>query len=179
MAKNYVTAELLRTSAEADESSPHTYWELLAGSVSRLFDKETLVPAGYFAGDGPNPSVFDIPKTSRFVMIPPNDAFDTVKGLTGTDLIDIDYRYEEPFVVLENIPSGITQIQVAANFSGGVPADIQLACIEQALLMWRRKDLTFADLSGVSSNAVTAALSPTFAAITTQYRNRYGTKFFA
>ncbi len=176
---DYVTAETLRTAAIADDASPEGYWEQLATAVSRLFDRTALVADGFFS-QTPGVATKNIQGVGKFILLPPYAAGTiTEVKLNSAVLGPADYSERDSFLVLKNRITENDILEITATFGILPSPDIVQACIEQGLLMWRRKDLSFTDISGVATAAVTAALSPTFDAVAARYRAIYGNSFFA
>lgn len=179
---NYVSPDILKQSAEQDEHSPSNIWDTLAEAVSRMFDKESEVENDFFAKA---PATGTTTKTVRangteFVQLFPYIAGSitaiTIDGVAVTVPTTNNEFYESEgyLVFASNIRKGAV-ISVTARYGfPSIPGDIVQACLEQAIFMWRRKDLAFADLSGVPTAAVVAEFSPTFTAATKRYRGLYG-----
>lgn len=182
----YTTGAVLKTYTPGDDaSSPDDIWNSLAESVSRIFDRECEVPDGFFGvAPGAGSETVKNLRTNgtEFLNIGPYipssiTAF-TVDGVNR--LNDTTYFERDGFIVFDtgsqdNIPETNLTAVVTARFGfSAIPVDIVQACIEQALFMWRRKDLSFTDLSGVSSAAIIASFSPTFLAVAKRYRGLYG-----
>jgi hypothetical protein len=196
MATNlYVTAAEIKTNANETESSGSDAWEALASAVSRLFDRECGVVDGFFS-EAP---AIAVERTYRgnnteFLRIDPY-----ISGSITDVEIDgrvvtvggVEYFEKDGFLVFgddrvlsPSLPSSIminNNALVAITARWGfpeVPADINQACIEQAIFLWRKKDLAFTELSGVPTAAVIAKLSPSFELAVNAYRGKYGSNSF-
>src|SRR5688500_5244076 len=103
--------------------------------------------------------------------------YDGVDLVLGSD----DFSEENSYLVFPYRVLETSEVVVTARFAfTDVPADVQQACIEQALMMWRRKDLAFAEIAGVSSAVIQAQFSPGFSATSARYRGLYSSnQFFA
>src|SRR5690606_37876851 len=112
---------------------------------------------------------------TRFLQIDPYAA-GSIVTVTYAGASVTDYAESGGYLVFpaDAAPDAEESVTVKARFGfASVPADIVQACIEQALFIFRRKDLAFADMSGVSSAALTAEYCPTFAATVRRYREIY------
>lgn len=179
----YVEANILKKHAEAHESSDEKVWELLAAAVSRIFDRAANVEPDFFAKTEPEAAteVEFRANGTRFLDISPYHAGTLVQVADSNDVvIDTDDYFEKNgFLLFDYDIADETIVKVTAKFGfDSVPADIEQACVEQALFMWRRKDLSFTEMSGVATAAITSPLSPTFQIISANYRARYES-FFA
>jgi hypothetical protein len=182
----YITKEQLTTSTPGDDgSSADPAWELFAGAVSRLFDRECEVEDGFFANSATTEARDFVSNGTRYLWLgkyTPDSItsilIDGTEYFTDT-VADRKYREREGFLILAfDLAENIT-VTVTAEFGfGAVPDDIQQACIEQGLAMWRRKDMSFADLSGVSGAVATAELTPTFKLVTERYRALYSQRSY-
>lgn len=183
--KLYITAADLKAAAQESESSGNDFWETLAKGVSRLFDRECEVADEFFAPADQNPSV----KTFRgagheYLKILPYIA-DSIAAITvdgsiiTVPTITREYTESDDFLVFAYAIAKNAPVSVSARWGFvETPADIKLACIEQALFQWRRKDLAFADLSGVPTAAVTAQFSPSFQAAVNRFRGLYSANLY-
>jgi hypothetical protein len=177
---NYVDPDVLKASAEASEASDNQVWDTLAEAVSRLFDRECEVPDDFFAvapAEGAETIKTIRTNGTKYLEIGPYIA-DSITALTidGDDRFDDDTYYEQDgYLIFESeVPTFALKAIVTARFGfSAIPGDIAQACIEQALFMWRKKDLAFTEMSGVSSAVITAEFSPTFAAVAKRYRGLY------
>jgi hypothetical protein len=178
----YVTTEQLTASGIATEADADAVFDLLAEAVSRIFDRECEVPDGFFnaaAASGVTLKSYVANGTKYLQLFPYIPASITIIDVDGEDRFeavtaDREYREKDGYLIFDNEPCSGVAIDVTARYGfTAIPADIQQACIEQALAMWRRKDLTFAEISGVSAAAVNAEFSPTFIAVTNRYRGIY------
>lgn len=184
----YVTKEQLRNFAIADEADNTDVWELLSEAVSRLFDRKCEVSDGFFspAAASATSREFRANGTRYLGLDPYISSSITVIDVDGTDYFeavaaDREYRETENFLLFDGEFAAETPITVTARWGfAAIPIDITLACIEMAIAMWRRKDMAFADLSGVSAAVVNTEFSPTFAATVSRYSELYSkNKFFA
>lgn len=177
----YITEANLKASAIANEADSDDIYELLAESVSRLFDRECETVDGFFsvAAEEVFLRSYRANGTQYLKLFPYISGSVTIIDIDGTDYFeavasDQQYQEQDGYLVFDFGITKDTLINVTARHGfAAIPADIQQACIEQALFMWRKKDLAFADLSGVSSAAVNAEFSPTFSAVTKRYREIY------
>lgn len=179
----YVTTAQLKAAGIGDDAaSADTVWDLLAEAVSRLFDRECEVADGFFnaaPGSGVTLKSYTGNGTKFLKVFPYIGATITIVDINGTDYFealaaDRQYAERDGYLVFNFEISKDTPIDVTARYGfAAIPADIQQACIEQALAMWRKKDMSFADISGVSAAAVNAELSPTFSAVAKRYREIY------
>lgn len=183
--KLYATAADLKAAAQENESSGNDVWEAFAKGISRLFDRECEVADEFFAPAEQNASV----KTFRgagheYLKILPyiagSIAAITVDGIVVTvPSLTREYVENEDFLVFSYAIAKNAPVSVSARWGFlETPADIRLACIEQALFQWRRKDLAFADLSGVPTAAVVAQFSPSFQAVVNRYRGIYSANLY-
>ena len=188
MPNAYVTDEQLKVFGVATESDDTSVWELLAEAVSRVFDRECNVADGFFnaAASGVTLRSYRANGTRYLELFPYIASSITIIDVDGTDYYDAvvanrEYREKENFIIFDAEIPNETPIDVTARYGfAAIPVDVQLACIEQALAMWRRKDLSFAEISGVSAAAVNAEFSPSFVATTKRYRELYsGNTYFA
>lgn len=186
---DYVSSAVLQQIAEADESSTIDVFDRLATAVSRQFDRECEVANDFFvAAVSGNPGIATrtfITNGTRYLAVPPYESGSiteiTIDGNAVT-LGDKDtYREINGYLLLTRDCSEFTEVSITARFGfAAIPADIVQACIEQALFMWRRKDLAFADMSGVSAAALAAEFTPTFEAVAKRYREIYSSRnYFA
>jgi len=177
----YVTKETLRNFAVADEADNTDVWELLSEAVSRLFDRECNVTDGFFSPAAASGTVRKYRANgTRYVEVDPYIADSiTVIDVDGTDYFeaveaDRDYREKEHFLLFDGEIADETPLSITARWGfGAVPLDVQLACIEMGLMLWRRKDAAFAELANVSAAVANAEFSPTFLATTRRYRELY------
>lgn len=174
---DYCTAADIKLQAEADDATPDSVFEGLATSVSRLFDRRAEVAADFFAPTDDVLKTLDFyAADTRFVRIAPP----LLSGLTSVSVDDRaitseDFHLEGEFLVLRDFLIGRKKVSIQAKFGfQGVPAEIRQACIEQAIWLWRRKDLHFTEISGISAQIVLEQFSPTFLAVSSDYRSRYG-----
>jgi len=181
----YATAADLKAAAQETESSGNDAWETLAEGISRLFDRECEVEEGFFKAADAAPSIKTFLGEGHEYLriipyIPGSLAAITVDGspVTVPTLTD-EYAERENFLIFSYAIAKNAPVTVSARWGfAQIAADIKLACIEQGLFQWRRKDLAFADLSGVPTAAVTAMFSPTFEASTQRYRGLYSTNLY-
>ena len=183
MAILYVQPEILKANAMAgtEDADTQNVWQSLAESVSRLFDTVCEVEAGFFAAKGSGVTLKrHWGNNTQYLRLFPYTANSiTIINQDGTELykpVIADRAYTErdgylifDFIIPVNVPVDVTALY---GFTA-IPADIQQACIEMALTMWRRKDLAFTDVSGVSAAVVNAEFSPTFLAVSKRYRELY------
>lgn len=182
----YITPEQLKNAAVANAADNDDVWELLAESVSRLFDRECEVSDGFFNAAGVELATRTyLGNGTNFVKVFPyvGDSITTVT-VDGTDYFEVlatdrQYREQDGYLVFDFPITFNTPIDVKAIYGfSAIPAVITAACLEQALAMWRKKDLSFAEISGVSAAAVNAELSPSFIAITKRYRELYSSNSY-
>lgn len=184
---DYITKQQLQTATPGDDaSSTDDQWTLIAGAVSRLFDRECEVEDGFFAVEPAIATKTYRADGTRYLKLDPYvaDSIDSI-SIAGTEFYQadqIDRKYVEKggYIVFGFDVAAGTLIDVHANFGFGstVPSDIQQACIEMGLAMWRRKDMSFADLSGVSGSVAAAEFTPTFVAVTKRYREIYSNRSY-
>ena len=184
----YITDEQLKLFAVGNESDETDVWELLAEAVSRMFDRQCDVADGFFNKTSGSVSLksYRANGTRYLELFPYIPDSITIIDVDGTDYFEATpanrlYREKENYILFDSeIPDG-TPIDVTAKYGfAEIPMDIKFACIEQGLLMWRRKDVAFADLSGVSGAIANAEFSPTFLSTVKKYRELYaGNEFFA
>lgn len=178
----YITDDQLRTAGVAPEADDEDVFDLLAEAVSRMFDREAEVPDGFFnVADAEVSLKSYIANGTKFLRLFPYIAGSiTIIDVDGDDIFEAvaaDREYRETvdsYLILNDVPCIDTPIDVTARYGfAALAADIQQACIEQALAMWRKKDLSFAEMSGVSSAVITAEFTPTFSAVANRYRGLY------
>lgn len=188
MANLYITDEQLKLFAVGSESDETDVWELLAEAVSRLFDRQCDVADGTFnkTTDVVSLRNYRANGTRYLQLFPYIPASITIIDVDGTDyyeavVADRLYREKEGFLIFDSEIAVETPIAVTAKYGfAEIPLDIRFACIEQGLMMWRRKDLSFADISGVPAGAILSELSPSFMAAVKKYREIYAeNSFFA
>lgn len=178
---NYVTKETLQNAGIAPESDNDVVWTLLAEGVSRLFDRECEVGDGFFipASGTASDRTYRSNGTRYLKLFPYVANSITEIDVDGTDyyealIADRLYQEKDGYLIFDSEITKDTLVTINADWGfSAIPADIQLACIEQALFQWRRKDLSFADISGVPTAAVVAEFSPSFIATTKRYREIY------
>lgn len=186
---DYVNSSVLQQIAEGDESSSSDVYDRLASAVSRMFDRECEVSNDFFAAAVSGPSGVTMrafaSNGTEYVKIDPYEAGSITEVLANASplpLADSQYYTErEGYLVFRQPVPEFTTLAVTARFGFPViPVDITQACIEQALFLFRRKDLAFADMSGVSAAALAAEFTPTFLAVTQRYREIYSSRnYFA
>lgn len=184
----YIETALLKSFGVAPESDDTNVWNLLTEGISRMFDRECEVPDGFFnvADDEVSLRSYRANGTRYLELFPYIAGTITIIDVDGTDVFeavaaDRTYREKEGFLIFDGEITADTSIDVTARYGfTAIPADVKLACIEQALLNWRRKDMSFADISGVPAAAALAEFSPSFVATTKRYREQYsGRNYFA
>ncbi len=180
---NYITNVQLKDFVVANEADVDTTYDTLVTAVSRLFDRECEVVDDFFSGTGiPTIKVFKGNDT-RYLRVPPMSGL-VVLEVDGTDIYDVNpatatYQLEAGYIIFDTVVSRTSVFSITAVWGFAViPADIQTACLEQAALMLRRKDLSFAEMSGVPATAVAAELAPTFAEAARKYREIYSPNLF-
>lgn len=181
----YATAADLKAAAQESESSGNDAWETLAKGVSRLFDLECEVVEAFFGPAGANPSIRTFRGAGHeYLRISPyiagSIAAITVDGAIITvPTVTREYVEADDYLIFAYGIAKNAPVSISAQWGfPETPADIKLACIEQALFQWRRKDLAFADLSGVPTAAVTAQFSPSFQAAVDRYRGIYSANLY-
>lgn len=185
MADLYITKNQLTNAAVADEADNAVVWDLLAESVSRMFDRECEVTDGYFAPAGPtvSPLTYRTDGT-KFLRVSPY-IVGTITSLTvdgveyfGSSDTTYAYREKDGYIVFDYAPVLMLDVVVTARYGfGSVAADIQQACLEQANLLERKKDPAFAEISGVAS-VITMGFSPTFVDVAKRYREIYSSRMY-
>lgn len=183
----YVSGSQIREAVEADESSALDIYDGLATAVSRLFDRVTQVADDHYQSAEATASakIFRANGTEWLHIGAYIPASITAIALDGYDPITLndDNAYIEkerylkfPYPVAENVKATVTARWGFAS----IPPDITQACLEQAIVMFRRKDPAFTEMSGVPPGTVTPDLSPTFDTVAKEYRSRYAPNgFFA
>lgn len=185
----YVEPIILKEFAVGVEADDSPVWDLLAESASRMFDRACNTEDDFFgkAAAAVSTKTFEATGT-RYVKMPPYLP-GTITQVKIGDLIQTPltaYLERDGYLVF-NYPVGYRgsvwtylsaatrpPVAVTARFGFvAVPADVRMAVIEQALLMWRRKDLAFTDLSGVSTSVAQSPYSPTFQIASDKYRGIY------
>lgn len=177
---NYVEPQMLREAATADEASSTAIWETLAAAVSRLFDRQCEVPDDFFAVAPTAPGLTTKTvraKGTEFVRLFPYIAGSitaiTIDG-TAVTLGDASYFEQDGYLIFASPVTANAIVSVTARYGfGWISAEIIQACIEQALYMWRKKDLAFTEISGVSNLIINREFTPTFDAVTKRYRDLY------
>lgn len=176
----YVQPEILKENGIAPESDDTVVWQQIAESVSRTFDRECEVPDGFFDKASASSSVRSfLGAGTEYVKISPylpgSLSAITIDGTAVTvPSTTKEFQESDDYLIFAYAIAKNAAVSVSARWGfAAVPADIVQACIEQALFQWRRKDLAFAELAGVSSAAVAAQFSPTFAAAANRYRGIY------
>lgn len=180
----YIDPTLLETFAEAPEGTPSVTWQQLADAASDMFDREAEVTRGFFAKASATATVkYFRGAGTEYVRLWPFIAGSieavTIDGEaveTGGD----DYFEDGFYLVFDYEIEKNALITVTARWGfSEIPADIKQACIEQALFLWRKKDLAFADLANVAASVANAEMSQTFAAVARRYRDLYSQTVFA
>lgn len=184
---SYISDAAARKSALVPDTDDAEVWELLIEGVSRLFDREAGVSDGFFLPAAAEASERTVRANgTRYVKLPPYIG-ESIVSIVDPDSVeyweavaeDRSYYEKDGYLIFNRAIADGVVFTISARFGfPAVPSDIQVACIEQALFQWRRKDLAFADLSGVSSAAITAEFSPTFIAATRHYREIYSDNNF-
>lgn len=182
----YITVDVLKNAAVDNEADNNSVWELLAESVSRLFDRECEVSDGFFSKAGTEPALRSYRgNNTQYLRLFPYIADSiTIIDIDGDSYYDVlvsnrRYRERDGYLIFNYPVPETAFIDVTAIYGfSDIAADIKQACVEQALQLWRKKDLAFADLSGVSAAAINAEFSPTFAAVTKRYRELYSSNTF-
>lgn len=179
----YITAEQLKNVGIASESDSDEVFDLLCASVSRMFDRECEVSDGFFNAAPASGVTLKsyIANGTKFLRLSPYiPGTITIIDVDGDDRFEAapaDREYRETadgYLIFDTVPCIDTPIDVTARYGfAAIAADIQQACLEQALAMWRKKDLSFAEMSGVSAAAINAEFSPTFSAVVNRYRGLY------
>lgn len=173
----YVDATTIKLFAEAEESSPDTVWEILAASASLIFDRACLVEENFFklAGNSATDKTFFINETGYYFIPPFVD--DATIEYDGEEIDAETYKIQDNFLIAPELkqdnPTNDFFIISAKWGFAAIPADVKQAVIEQALFMWRRKDMAFTELSGVSPTIAQAQLSPTCEFVAQKYKEKY------
>jgi len=190
---SYVDPKIIKEFAVAPEASPPGVWETLAAAASRMFDRAAEVGDNFFV-KVPNSTAAAAMtfrgNGTRYLSLPPYKAGTIVTvEYDGETVGATDYREKDGYLIFDlgslarvsNLssdferPAAEVDITVTAKWGfAEIPADVSYAVIEQALMIWRRRDAAFTDLSGVSTAAVQQQLSPTFALAAEKYREIYG-----
>jgi hypothetical protein len=178
---NYITDEDLKKFAVATEGDEPETWEFFAEAVSRLFDRECEVDSDFFIAASDTATVRTYRANgTKFLRLGPYLAssitsilVDGVQFYTAT-VADREYQEKDEYLVFNSEITENTIITVTAKWGFlAIPYEIKQACIEQALLMYRRKDSSFSEMSGVSAAVANAEFSPSFVSVTKRYRDRY------
>lgn len=176
----YATIDEIKAQAEASDASADAVWTALAKGTSRLFDRQTEVADDFFAvtddsareetiyGDG-----------TKYARLPLPIIPDSLVSVTiDAEAVDAEDYYQSGIYLVftyEITKRAVIVVNAKWGFPGAeIAADIKQAVIEQAIFMWRRKDLNFAEIAGVSSGVLLQEFSPSFEAITRKYRDKYG-----
>lgn len=180
----YIEAKLLETYAEAPEGTPTNIWQQLADAASLQFDREADVSQNFFAPAGNQPSTkyFRSDGTQHIRLLPFIGGSITAITVDSValSLPSEDYFESDFFLVFDYEIEKNKIIAVTAKWGfTDTPPDIKQAVIEQALFLWRKKDLAFADLANVASAVANAETSQTFAGVAQKYREIYGSVVFA
>lgn len=181
---NYVDTVTIKSFAEAAEAAPDPVWEILAASASRIFDRAAGVADDFFAPLGQNALATEksFELKSSYLKLPPYLA-NSIESVKINDIVYSGYQEKDGYLIFEidrTAPFIISfwlnnGAKVKAKFGfNAIPADIKFAVIEQALFLFRRKDLSFAEMSGVSSQTVNSPLSPTMGFVAEKYREKFG-----
>lgn len=177
----YIEVEALKSFGVAPDADNTNVWNLLAENVSRLFDRECEVVDGFFNVVGDSVSLKSyLANGTRYLRLWPYTAGSiTIIDVDGTDYYeavaaDRLYKEKDGYLIFDSEIPNETPVNVTAIYGfAAIPADVKFACIEQALAQWRKKDISFAEISGVSAAAVNAEFSPSFLATTKRYRELY------
>lgn len=180
----YIDAKLLETYAVAPDDTDAQIWQQLADAASVMFDREANVSKNFFAKAPDTTSIkYFRANGTEYVKLLPFIA-DSITAITvdGTTVtVDGDDYFENDFYLVfdyEIEKNKIIAVTAKWGFSE-VPADIKQAVIEQALFLWRKKDLAFADLANVASSVATAEMSETFRNVAKKYNEIYAGVAFA
>lgn len=195
--KLYIEPEMLRKFAEAPEADNIDVWNLLAESASRLFDRACDVEDGFFGKAGVSAAEKTVQSNGTAYLRLPPFVEGSITGIIEVSPSSVetllsesaDYDLRESYLIRKtSIGSFIfrsfydrsVKYKITARFGfPDIPADVRQAVIEQALMLWRRKDLAFTELSGVSTAVAQAAYSPTFQVVSEKYRALYSGIVFA
>lgn len=183
----YVDHNLIRAFAVAEDASPEEVWELLADSASLVFDRACELGGNFFAvtSGTATSKTFPINKTGYYTLPPYISATAPIITFDGTVLtVTEEYRiFEEddkPSILFAPSLKSDSELPNPNSFTISakwgflaIPPDVEQAVIEQAIFMWRRKDLNFAEVSGVSTEAVKQQLCPTCAFVAEKYKEKY------
>ena len=184
---SYVSASQIREAAEADESSVLDVYAALATAVSREFDRLSDVPDDHFQAAGTTATAAILRANGTEWLFLGAFVSDSITNITIDGSGPLTIGSDDDYILKGNylkfpfpVPDDTKVIVTAKWGFAATPSDITQACLEQALFLFRRKDLAFTELSGVSTAAVQAEYSPTFEAVAKQYRSMYGRNgFFA
>lgn len=183
----YVDSDTIRAFAEAPDADETPVWDVLAASASLIFDRACGVAENFFAkaSDAFSNKTFAVDPTG-FVYLPPYVEIEsvTLSGLLAEDriLTTAEYELRDDFLILasENYFqlnfNMFPRRSLTASAKWGfpdIPADVKQAVIEQALFMWRKKDIAFTEISGVSTAAVQQQLSTTCQFVANNYKEKY------
>lgn len=171
----YVEPKIIKEFAEGPEADDSPVWDILAGAASRVFDQAAEVAENFFAPaeEEVSEKIFYANGT-KYLKLSPFVADSITQVLDEDDTEIEDYRIEDIFLVFDADQLQDKVLKVTANWGfDTVPDDIKMAVVEQALFMWRRKDLSFAEMSGVNANSINAPLSPTCEFVANKYKQKY------
>lgn len=178
---NYITDEDIKKFVVAPEGDEPETWEFFAEAVSRLFDRECEVDDDFFvvAANVASTRTFRTSGT-EYLKIGPYLANSItsiiVDGKQYYEAAEADRVYIEKdnYLVFDSaISRGLLTTVTAKWGFAAIPFEIKQACVEQALLMYRRKDASFSEMSGVSAAVANAEFSPSFLSVTRRYREAY------
>lgn len=173
----YVAANTIKLFAEATEASPSDVWDILAASASLIFDQACGVTENFFAvaGAAATERTFQL-NGSGYYFLPPYIEVATIT-VDSAPLDADNYKIQNDFLIAPELTVkgfSVEVFTVSAKWGfAAIPADVKQAVIEQALFMWRRRDLSFTELSGVSTEAVRQMLSPTCEFVAKKYKEKY------
>lgn len=178
----YVDANILKAHAEAHEASDEFIWQELARAASRIMDQAANVEPDFFADTSQAAAAeraFYGNGTMYLDLLPYHAGSITQVADKDSRVIPAaDYREKDGFLIFDYVIGELIETKVTAKWGYlGVPDDVQMAVTEQALFMWRRRDLSFTEMSGVAQTAIEAPFSPTMDFVARKYRARYDTHF--
>ncbi len=185
----YVSADDLKLSAEADNASDDSVWARLAIAASRVFDRAANAPDDFFAKAPVAASERTFRRNeTKYLLLSPyvTGSIESVKSKFGnveTVFLPAAYEEKDGYLIFDDVyltPFYFDYLNLTVKARWGfadVPADIQQAVIEQGIFMWRRKDLSFAEMAGISTAALAAKMSPTCQLVAEFYRDKYSSFF--
>lgn len=176
----YIETSVLKEFAEAPESDTSSVWDMLADAASKIFDHAVGAGENFFSVASDTPSVRTFyADGSRYLRIAPfvGDLGAVTEGY-GVIIPSDAYELRDGSLYFDIAHHDGFTFKVSARWGfAEIPADVQFAVIEQAIWLWRKKDLSFTEMSGINSNNISAALSPTLEFVANKYKAKYQNYF--